>query len=129
MFTVNPYHCWHLADPDGREWHPWDDGTPHYPTEADAARRVGSVAAGVPDGLTPRQFPQPCVTITCDGDGCDAQPDDGVWKIQHFEDEAEARSLADVFDFTVDPDGKAWCGDCLAAARVSAEETAEVAPC
>jgi len=108
MLTTHPDPCWHLVDAKGREFDPHGDGTPHYTTrvEADAeASRRGD------DSLTARQFAQPCVTVACSDDDCDAEPEDDVWGTIHFPDEETARDLADVYDFTIDPDGKAWCDD------------------
>lgn len=125
MLTTQAHPCHYLAHPDGAEWNPGGDGTPHYDSPAKATQRVGSAAAGVADGLTVAQFAEPCATLTCDGDNCGSPATDGVWKTFHFTDEAEARLLADVMGFTVGPDGKAWCGDCLQLrASLAADEAA-----
>ncbi len=127
MLTSQPDPCHYLAHPDGSWWEPAGDGTPHYDSADKATKRIGSEADGVPAGLIVEQFAGPCWTITCDGEdgSCDNVPDDDVWGTIHFPDEDTARSMADLYDFTVDPDGRAWCPDCQAVRGISLAEAEE----
>jgi hypothetical protein len=101
--------CWYLARSDGTEWEPYGDGegAPHFDSSDAAGQRAKRDAE---PGLAPALFDKPCAVITCDG--CDGGPEDEAWGEVHFPDEAFARSMASLYDFTVDGSNAAHCEGC-----------------
>ena len=103
MITNLPAPCWHMPP-----YFNCSDHDPHFDTEEEAVKdRLESFDENAP---APVPLPSPCIVLICDG--CKAKITDDEIGTIHFPDEAEARSLASVYDFVVLADGTAICFDC-----------------
>jgi hypothetical protein len=105
--------CWRIVLPDGEDYDQ-GDGVPHYDTEKDAAADIASWDLKAPKAR-PERFDAPCVTVSCDGDGCDSDPGaEEVFTRLHVDSVEAARKLARDSDWTVTDDGRFFCWDCPA---------------